>query len=161
MRVLLFAAATALSLSACSRAPDLAVVAFGPAATDGYAGRNAAAVAKVAGIQNMPVEYAVMSLPAPNLAPGLLYGVMNWASYTYHRDHGSLGDFRAANAADLFAFQASYGKDVSGYKGICAPVSAHVNGQDEMAVLSDGDKLGLWQQSCKWALVVLPAGPTA
>lgn len=59
-----------------------------------------------------------------------------------------------ATAQELVAFADQYPVYTLSRMGVCAASPESMVSQGYMAVVSEGKKLGLWRNSCKWAVVV-------
>lgn len=161
MRILCLSVATAaiFTIAACSGQPAaLEPIELGRVSTHEFEGRNAFQAARASGdLTVVPNDYRKITLPAPTVRGEPQLAIVPWEVYLDHEKANTLGGLAGANMTDLVALQASYGRTTAEkYAGICAPTSLVVDGASQQAALSRGTRFGLFQRSCKWALVVLP-----
>lgn len=147
--------AVCIGLGACSP-PAFVPEDVGATSADGYEGRVAHDVARAQNALSIPNDYREIVLPAPTIKGDVLFSIVPWRSYVYREQHIGLGTYQGANMTDLMAFQAAYRSSATDYFNVCAPTSLMVGGASWMGALSRGTSFGLFQNNCKWALLVRP-----
>ncbi len=76
-----------------------------------------------------------------------------WAQVVSWRDYRRLdtAQFRPGTAGELLEFSLQHPDVMNDRVGVCAPGTRLQNGY---VVLSRGNRLGVWQNNCKWAIVI-------
>ncbi len=114
----------------------------------------------------IPEEFRALSLPTASAAERSLYAILSYRDF--QRGDVPPG-YRGANVSELLAFMNTYGRQLSDYRNLCAPVGFFANSVSMMAATSkvttehaDGTvshtirygtrlKPG---KGCKWALIL-------